>query len=207
MTLLQSWPTFASFEEDKELRNQQKYDKYRVIQWDMTNVPAYKFSDASLYRVTYNQYYGENCGKPGVGIQLCGWTLLWKLWTGAVEDGTYHSESGYIQAQKEFQEADLVDGKVIKFHNILDRGCRGNVTAFRGDQLSLQPPSSRSDIRFTGKQTIHSGAVARDRTGNERGVRAMKRSGLFSSGFQPGMTAQRFNDALLTWGLQVNFMF
>jgi len=80
-----------------------------------------------------------------------------------------------------------VDGKVIKFHNILDRGYRGNVTAFRGDQLSLQPPSSRSDIRFTGKQTIHSDAVARDRTGNERGVRAMKRSGLFSSGFQPGM--------------------
>jgi len=39
-----------------------------------------------------------------------------------------------------------------------------------GDQLNLQPPSSRSDIRFTGKQTIHSGAVARDRAGNERGV-------------------------------------
>ncbi len=171
------------------------------------NVPAYKFSDASLYRVTYNQYYGENCGKPGIGIQLCGWTLLWKLWTGAVEDGTYHSKSRYIQAQKEFQEADLVDGKVIKFHNILDRGYRGNVTAFRGDQLSLQPPSSRSDIRFTGNQTIHSGAVARDRAGNERGVRAMKRFGLFSSGFQPGMSAQRFSDALLTWGLQVNFMF
>jgi len=35
----------------------------------------------------------------------------------------------------------------------------------------------------------------------------MKRSGLFSSGFQPGMSSQRFSDALLTWGLQVNFMY
>jgi hypothetical protein len=210
MAMLQSWPTFASFEEDKELRNPQKwakYDKYRVIQWDMTNVPAPKFGAASLYRATYNQYYGENCGKPGIGIQLCGWILLWKLWTGAVEDGTYHSKAGYIAAQKKFQEADLVDGKVIKFHNILDRGYRGNVTAFRADQDCLQPPSSRSDMRFTGKQTIHSGAVARDRSGNERGVRAMKRSGLFSRGFKESMSAKRFSDALLTWGLQVNFMY
>jgi len=125
----------------------------------------------------------------------------------AVEDGTYHSKAGYIAAQKKFQEADLVDGKVIKFHNILDRGYRGNVTAFRADQDCLQPPSSRSDMRFTGKQTIHSGAVARDRSGNERGVRAMKRSGLFSRGFKESMSAKRFSDALLTWGLQVNFMY
>ena len=62
-------------------------------------------------------------------------------------------------------------------------------------------------MRFTGKQTIHSGAVARDRSGNERGVRAMKRSGLFSRGFKESMSAKRFSDALLTWGLQVNFMY
>jgi hypothetical protein len=50
------------------------------------------------------------------------------------------------------------------------------VIAFHKDQLCLQPPSARSDRRFTGKQTIYAGAVARDRSRNERGVKVMKRS-------------------------------
>jgi hypothetical protein len=210
MAAFLSWPRFASFEEDKALRNPQKwakYDKYRVIQWDMTNIPAPKFADASLHRATFSQYYGMNCAKSGIGMQLCGWVIPEKAWTGAVEDGPYHSNAGYLQAQKEFQEADLVAGKVIKFHNILDRGYRGNVTAFRNDQLCLQPPSSRSDRRFTGKQTIFAGSVARDRSGNERGVRVMKRSGLFKRGFKETMSVKRFCDAVLTWGFQVNFMY
>mmetsp|Transcript_4844 Transcript_4844/g.7520 ORF Transcript_4844/g.7520 Transcript_4844/m.7520 type:complete len:1097 (-) Transcript_4844:34-3324(-) len=210
MAAFLSWPIFASFEEDKALRNPQKwakYDKYRVIQWDMTNIPAPKFADASLHRATFSQYYGMNCAKSGIGMQLCGWVIPEKAWTGAVEDGPYHSNAGYLQAQKEFQEADLVAGKVIKFHNILDRGYRGNVTAFRNDQLCLQPPSSRSDRRFTGKQTIFAGSVARDRSGNERGVRVMKRSGLFKRGFKETMSVKRFCDAVLTWGFQVNFMY
>jgi hypothetical protein len=210
MAAFRSWPRFASFEEDKQLRDPEKwarYDKYRVIQWDMTNVPAPKFSNASLHRATYSQYYGMNCAKGGVGVQLCGWVTAERAWTGAVEDGTYHSKAGYAEAQKEFQEADLVDGKVIKFHNILDRGYRGNATAFRQDQLCLQPPSARSDRRFTGKQTIYAGAVARDRSGNERGVKVMKRSGLYKRGFKENMSSKRFCDALLTWGFQVNFMY
>ena len=115
--------------------------------------------------------------------------------------------SGYMDAQKQFQEADLVDGKIVKFHNILDRGYRGNVAAQRMDQLSLQPPSARSDRRFRGKETIYAGTVARDRSGNERGVKVMKRSGLFRDGFKEGMSAKRFCDALLLWGFQVNFMY
>jgi hypothetical protein len=83
-----------------------------------------------------------------------------------------------------------VDGKVIKFHNILDRGYRGNVTAL-ADQLCLQPPFARSDRRFTGKQTIYAGAVARDRSDNERGVKVMKRSGLYKMGFKEGMSSKR----------------
>ena len=75
------------------------------------------------------------------------------------------------------------------------------------DQLCLQPPSAKSDRRFRGKESIYAGAVARDRSGNERGVRVMKRSGLFKSGFKVGMSAKRFSDALLLWGFQANFMF
>ena len=118
------------------------------------------------------------------------------------------SNSSGSWVQKVFQEADLVDGKVVKFHNILDRGYRGNVAAFRKDQLSLQPPSARGDRRFRGKETIYAGAVARDRSGNERGVRVMKRSGLYKRGFKEGMSAKRFCDAFLTWGFRANnFMY
>ena len=41
------------------------------------------------------------------------------------------------------------------------------------------------------QQRQESNAVAAEATGAH--VRAMKRSGLFSSGFQPGMSAQRFS--------------
>ncbi|KAL7449606.1 hypothetical protein ACHAWC_001658 [Mediolabrus comicus] len=46
-------------------------------------------------------------------MQLCGWVTAEMPWTGAVEDGDYHSNAGYMEAQKVFQEADLVDGKVV----------------------------------------------------------------------------------------------
>lgn len=210
MSAFRSWPRFASFEEDKELRNPQKwarYDACRVIQWDMTNAPAQSFSDPSLYRATYSQYYGECCAKVGVGMQLCGWVTGERAWTGGVDDGTYHSKAGYMEAQKQFQEADLVDGKIKKFNNVLDRGYRSNETTLRMDQLSLQPPSAKSDRRFRGNETIYAGTVARDRSGNERGVRVMKRSGLFLHGFKAGMSAKRFCDALLLWGFQANFMY
>jgi hypothetical protein len=75
MTEFRSWPRFLSFESDKQLRNPQKwarYDKYHVIQWDLTNMPVPKFAKASLHRATYSQYYGMNCAKGGVGVQLCG---------------------------------------------------------------------------------------------------------------------------------------
>jgi hypothetical protein len=76
------------------------------------------------------------------------------------------------------------------------------------DQLRLQPPSAKSDRRLRDKETIYAGAVARDRSGNERGVRVMKRSGsgglfLFQTGFKMGMSPKRFSDALLLWWFQV----
>jgi len=101
----------------------------------------------------------------------------------------------------------ILDSPEQKAKEVFNRSSRGNVTAFRNDQLCLQPPSSRSDRRFTGKQTIFAGSVARDRAGNERGVRVMKRSGLFKRGFKETMSVKRFCDAVLTWGFQVNFMY
>ena len=44
---LESWPPYASLKEDEDLRNKEKwkhYDGQRVVMWDMTNIPAYKFT-------------------------------------------------------------------------------------------------------------------------------------------------------------------
>ena len=101
-----------------------------------------------------------------------------------MSDSGYNNNSGYLQAQQEFQETDLVNGKVVKFLNGLYRGYIAQFAAWRsGEQLAIQPPSSRSDKRFTGCQTIFAGAVAHDRSGNERAVNVCKRSGLMKRGF------------------------
>ena len=59
LAALLSWPRYASYDEDYSLRerhntgNWKRYDGYRPIQWDNTNVSAVQFSDASLQRATY----------------------------------------------------------------------------------------------------------------------------------------------------------
>ena len=67
--------------------------------------------------------------------------------------------------------------------------------------------STRSDRRFRGTATIFAGTVARDRSGNERGVRVVKRSGMFHRGFKPGMDAERFQNAWRVWAFRANFMY
>ena len=214
MAAVLSWPRFASYEEDFTLREQHhpkkwsRYDDKRPIEWDMTSVAAVAFSDASLQRATFSDYYGMNCFKGGVGIQLCGWVVNDDLWGGGVSDTDYNKRAGYLQAQQDFVETDLVGGKKVKFLNILDRGYRGSMAAWQsGGQVTLQPPSAKSDQRFKGKQTIFAGCIARDRSGNERGVNVCKRTGLVSRGFRQGTSAKRFNRGWRTWSFQANFMF
>ena len=50
MTALNSWPHFALYNKDATLWNIKKwsrYDGYMSIFWDMTNITAQRFSDAS----------------------------------------------------------------------------------------------------------------------------------------------------------------
>ena len=105
LAALRSWPRFASFEEDAALRKKGKwsrYDGHRPVMWDMTNVSAQRFSDPSLQRVTYSEYYANNCFKGGVFCQLCGWLGNDDLWEGGVSDTDYNNRTGYLQAQEAF---------------------------------------------------------------------------------------------------------
>ncbi len=88
----------------------------------MTNIFAVQFSDANLQTATFSEYYGKNCWKGGVGIQLCSWILVGLLCRGGVSDLEYNSNEGYLQSQITFAEKDQVDGKLIPFTNGLDKG-------------------------------------------------------------------------------------
>ena len=129
------------------------------------------------------------------------WRLVaWDLWGGAVSDDHYSKDSGILQEQDKYATTNLVDGGIIAFTNMQDRGFRTSYAAWNvGKQTVIQPPFARSDKRFTGRQTIYSGLIAHDRSGNERGVNVSKRSGLIKRGFQEWMSAKRFNIAWLTW--------
>ena len=46
--------------------------------------------------------------KGGIFSQLCSWLGNEDLWGGGVTDSQYHSEAGYLEEQRQFQESDLV---------------------------------------------------------------------------------------------------
>jgi hypothetical protein len=215
---LESWPKYASYEEDKKCRNgekwDQKYDGHRIIFWDMTNIPAYGFTDADFNRMTYSSYYAMNCFKGGVGNQLCSWIVAGNLWPGAVSDTQYHREEGYLKEQETFQNDDLVQvttegsHEVLPFTNILDKGYRVKLICWRaGKQRTHQPVWRESDRRFTRNETLLTATVATDRGGNERSVKVCKRSWYVSRGLQPNQCHKRLNNAWKTWAFQANFMF
>jgi hypothetical protein len=211
LSALLSWPKYASFDEDQSLRDNTKWSRYngtRPVFWDMTNVSAFAFSDANLQRASFSDYYGENCWKGGVGIQLCGWMRVGLLWGGGVSDSEYNSSEGYLSDQISFAENDRVNGRVVPFINGLDKGYRAKMAAWKsGKQMAIQPPFAKSDKRFKGKQTVYAGCIAHDRSGNERGVNVCKRSGLFQRGFLPGMSARRLQNYWRVWSFRVNFMY
>ena len=71
-----SWPQYATYEEDKYLRAEywnQRYANERVVMWDNTNIPTDKFGNADLQAATFSKYYNMNCCKGGVFLQTCGW--------------------------------------------------------------------------------------------------------------------------------------
>ena len=104
--------------------------------------------------------------------------------------------------------ADNEVDQIIPFLIVLDRGYRAKMSAWKhGKQLTLQPPSSRSDERFRERKTVYAAGIAHDRSGNERAVNVSKRSGLMKLGFQTIMNPIRFNCAWRCWAFQANFMY
>jgi hypothetical protein len=212
-----SWPTYVSYEEDRKLRKVKwnaKYDKKRVVMWDDTNVPfVFKPSRADNQRLTYSSYYGMNCAKGGVFLQLCGWLGVEELWVGATSDSHYQEHAEIFKRQENFASKDLVVGEdgeegVEPFCNIFDKGYRCILAAYRaGKQECIQPIFAKSDRRFVGDETVVSASVASDRSGNERAVNICKQSGYIKRGLTPHGNPRRLNDSWLAWSFQANFMY
>ena len=168
---------------------------------------SFKPSGAYEQRVTYSSYYASNCAKGGVFLQLGGWMGVEELWVGATSDTHYQQETGIFQNQELFaKEFDLVDGKVLPFCNIVDKGYRINLPAWRaGRQTVLQPMFARSDRTFTGLETVVSGSVASDCSG--RAVNRAKQSMILKRGLYKTGCPKHLSNVWLTWSFQSNFMF
>jgi hypothetical protein len=99
-----SWPTYATHEEDKYLRKEKwnaKYENKRIVMWDDTNIPfTYKPSSALNQRITYSPYYGMNCAKGGVFIQLCGWLGVEEFMGWASQRFTLYGKYKYIKTSR-----------------------------------------------------------------------------------------------------------
>ena len=116
-----------------------KYIGVRVVMRDMTNIPAFGFTNADCNQITCSQYYN----------QICGWIGTYDLWSGAVSDTDYNKRAGYLKIQKQYTEIDLVDSKLVPFTNIYDKGYPARCIAWKeGQQLVLQPEWAESDKRF-----------------------------------------------------------
>ena len=177
--------------------------------WDDTNISFdHKPSDAQLQRLTYSSYYGENCAKGGVALQLCGWIRVMNLWVGVISDTHYQKKSGIFREQNEFSRKDLIDGEHLPYTNIFDKGYRSRLAAWRcGRQLTIQPDYAKSDRKFRAKETIQSASIATDRSANERAVRLCKRSGYLKRGLKTNGNLIRLDNVWLVWSFQVNFMY
>ena len=101
-----------------------------------------------------------------------------------------------------------MDGNELPFCNIVDKGYRINLPAWRaGRQTVMQLMFSRSDRTFTAKETIVLGSVASDRSGNERAVNRAKMSNILKRGLTQAGCPKRINNIWLAWSFQSNFMF
>ena len=176
--------------------------------WDNTALPIKQPSDAELQRNTYSAYYAGNVVKGGVFLQPCGWLGTEELWVGAVSDSEYFKRAGILDKQELFLNKNDGESSNEKWYNILDKGYKVGAEAWQHDeQLILQPSFAKSEIKFNTFQTIRSGAVAADRSANERAVHVCKISNFLSDGLNENACHKRWCDVWLAWSYQCNFMY
>ena len=155
-------------------------------------------------KVGWSEGAGEGPLAPGGAVEEGGHGAE----VGCVSDTKYMDESGFLEAQEEFVKTDVLDGKVLPFTNVWDKGFRSRLAAWRkGKQHALQPEFAKSDSKFGRNKTLTSAKIAADRAGNERAVRLTKMSGYIKRGLARRQKFRHLGDAWLGWGFMINFMY
>lgn len=136
------------------LRDNKKWSRFngsRPIVYNMTNILAVKFSEASLKLENFSEYYGESYWKGYFGIDLCGELVVALVWSDGMSNSDYNNNIGYVQEKIKFYEKDRIDENIIPFTTGLDKGYRVKMVPWKnGKQIAIQPPYKKSDKRFTG---------------------------------------------------------
>ena len=152
--------------------------------------------------------YNSNCAKGRVLVQTCGRMGVHSLWSGSISDSEYMTKSFILKEQMEFALNDMVNGIMIAFTNVMDKGYRITMDCQEaGNQKTLQPDFMRSDKQFRAVESLSSATVASDRSGNERCVRLSKQSGFVRRGKSGNGSLTRLDNAWLGWGFMCNFVF
>ena len=123
---------------------------------------------------------------------------------------SYLPASGILEMQEQFVSVQPRDsnGNIIPFTNVLDKGYRLVVVAWRaGGQFGLQPAFAKSDRKFTSNEVLKTSSVAHGRSGNERVVGLSKMAGYIKRGLQNHQSTSTLADMWLVWGFRCNFMF
>ena len=101
-----------------------------------------------------------------------------------------------------------MNGRIVRFLNMLDRGYKAKQASYeQGGQGTLQPPTSRSNERFTDRTTVYAAFIAHNWSGNERAVNVCKRSAMVKRGLVPNMNLTRLNYVWRGWVFRANFMY
>ena len=94
-----------------------------------------KLSGAELNTATWSKYYAMNTSKAGVTLQKDGFTRAIDPYTSTTPDTTYVTGNRILEDQKEFDENDNINGKIIPFTNIFDKEYRLTMECLKHNQL------------------------------------------------------------------------
>jgi hypothetical protein len=119
----------------------------------------------------------------------------------------YVEKSDILKVQEDFAKIDRIDGKILPFTLILDKGYRIVRICWRhGKQECIHPMFASSDRTFNSNEMLMSATIAADRLGNERAVKRCKESGYLKKGLRPGSCPIWLNNIWLAWSFQTNFI-
>jgi hypothetical protein len=181
--------------------------------WDNTDEPFQgKPSDGKLQRLTLSLYYGLNVAKGGVFLHcVVGLVAGHSGWTQSQILSTLKNVV-FLNSRMDSLSCltHLPAGRIchLPLTNILDKGYHSILAAWRtGGQLLLQHFFTKSDRKVSSREVLLSGAVASDRSANERAVNRMEASGMIARGIHQCQDLSQAAYLWEAWGFQCNFRF